>query len=108
MPVEPSPPPAKRLRLGRSWDEVRAYLQGKEVFIDGVERVRLLDLYKAIGCTSKSPSQKLATYSACLRLREGDDYIQMWYPAPARGKPPYWVCWHAALKIYNYEVLSGA
>ena len=44
VPVEPTVPPAKCLRLGRSWGEVRAYLQGKEVSIDGIERVRLLDL----------------------------------------------------------------
>ena len=108
VPVEPTPPPAKRLRLGRSWDEVRAYLQDKEASIDDVERVRLLDLYIAIGCTSKTPSQKLATYSkdTCLGLRGGIDYIQVWHPVPARGKPPYWISWSAALKIYRYEVLD--
>ena len=108
VPVDPTPPPAKRLRLGRSWDEVRAFLQGKEVFIEGILRVRLFDLYQAINCTSKSPSQKFETYSkdACLGLREGVDYIQQWHPAPARGKPPHWISWDAALKIYKYEVLD--
>lgn len=110
VPVEPTPPPAKRLRRGRSWDEVRASLQGKELLIDGIERLRLLDLYTAIECASKTPSQKLVTYSkdTCIRLREGVDYFQMWYPSPARGKPPYWIGWDAALKIYNYEVLGRA
>ena len=101
-------PLAKRLRLGRSWDEVRAYLQGREVSIDGIERVRLLDLYIAIKCASKALSQKLETYpkDTCLGLRAGVDYIQMWHPAPSRGKPPYWISWDATLKIYRYEVLD--
>ena len=70
--------------------------------------MHLLDLYTAIGCTSKIPSQKLQTYSkdTCLGLRDGIDYIQVWHPAPTRGKPPYWISWSAALKIYKYEVLD--
>ena len=93
MPTMSAAPLAKRLHLGRSWDEVRAYLQGREVSIDGIERVRVLDLYIAIKCASKAPSQKLETYSkdTCLGLRAGVDDIQMWHLAPSRSKPPYWL-----------------
>ena len=42
----------------------------------------------------------------CLGLRKGVDYIQVWHPAPTRGKAPYWISWGAALKIYTYEVLA--
>ena len=110
VPVEPIPPPAKRMRKGRSWDEVRAFLRGKEAVMDGVERVKLLDLWKAIGCDSKSPAQKCETYSQekCLGLVEGSDYLRAWHPRPSRGKMPYWVSWAAAAKIYSYEVRRGA
>ena len=47
IPVAIAPPPPKRQRAGRSWDEVRAKQDGRwaDLYEDGVEYVRLLDLF---------------------------------------------------------------
>ena len=112
IPVQPVPPPPRRQRVGRSWDEVRADLGSRQADIDGdgAMWVRLLDLFKAISPTktSKNPGQKLATYGAHLGLRTPSDHKRVRYPAAQRGSEAVWLTWGAARKVYDYEVRAGA
>ena len=111
VPVEPTPPPPKRARIGASWDEVRAVLASMEQDIDddGVLWARLLDLFKAISPkkTVKNPGQKLETYEKHLSLAEGRDFKRRRYPPTQRGSEAVWLTRHAVKKIYMYEV-SGS
>ena len=108
VPVEPAPPPARRQRIGASWDEVRAALAPKEHDIDqdGVMWVRLLDLFKAISPTkpSSNPGQKITTYETHLVLSTPQDYKRRRIPASQKGSPSVWLTWAAARKVYDYEV----
>ena len=108
VPVERDPPPPKRQRKGASWDEVRANLNGKwaDINEDGVECVRVLDLYKAIDPrkVAKSPGQKIVTYEKHLGFKRGEHYFQMSYPSRGRGSEPYWLTLAAAQAVYAYEV----
>jgi hypothetical protein len=108
IPVEPAPPPPRRQRVGRSWDEVRAELATKERDIDddGEMRVRLLDLFKAISPTktNKNLGQKLDTYEDHLGLETPEDYKRKRYPPSQRGSNAIWLTWEAARKVYDYEV----
>ena len=99
----------KRHRNGASWDEVRAYLNGKAETFDGTEYIRLLDLFRAISehKANTNPGQKMATYCQVKHLgfKEGQDYIRKRFPAGARGSEPYWLTWVAAARVYSFEVL---
>jgi hypothetical protein len=110
VPVEPSPPAPKRLRRGASWDEVRAALATKQHDIDddGIMRVRLLDLFKAISATktNKNLGQKLKTYESYLQLSQPQDFKRKRFPASQRGQNSIWLTMDAVQKIYDYEVRS--
>jgi hypothetical protein len=107
VPVQPAPPPPRRQRVGRSWDEVRADLGSRQADIDGdgAQRVRLLDLFKAISAskTNKNLGQKLVTYGEHLGLRTPADYKRKRFPANQRGSEAVWLTWVAARRVYDYE-----
>ena len=109
VPVERIQPPPKRQRKGASWDEVRAYLNGKAETFDNVQYVRLLDMFRAISeqKATSNPGQKMATYCQAKHLgfKEGQDYIRKRFPAGSRGSEPYWLTWAAAERVFAYEVL---
>ena len=94
--IEPDPPPPRRQRVGASWDEVRARLQGKEQEIDGddVKWVRLLDLFVAISAqkTNKNPGQKLVTYQKFLGLLEPSDCKRKNSQRPEREVSLFGLC----------------
>ena len=106
--VEPPPPPPKRQRLGASWDEARASLSTKyhDIDEDGIMRVRLLDLFKAISATKthKNPCQKLETYEKRLGLCAPTDFKRKRFPSSQRGSKAMWLSADAVKKIYDYEV----
>ena len=108
LPVEVPAPPPKKLRAGRSWDEVRAQLVNKWVDIegDGIQCVRVLDLFGAIDPQklAKNPGQKIVTYEKRLAFKRGMHYFQKSYPCRARGSEPYWLTAAAAQMVYVYEV----
>ena len=110
VPVDVAPPPPKRQRAGKSWDEVRAKLaeDWAELDGDGVEWVRLLDLFTAISDqkATNNAGAKIETYKKVLGFEDGVHYVQRDHPVRARGRTPFWISSDAAKSVWAYEVVG--
>ena len=106
LPTDACAPPQKRVRIGPSWDEIRAALSDHEHVFDGIPFVPLVRLFQALRSTCKSPGQKLETYKKTFGFKLGTDFLRKKASANAKGVAQYWVSWAAAGQIFQHQSLS--